>query len=97
MSNTVSLEILVKNSFDKLYNEAKFQDIIIMDVLKDLLVDFEKEILQHTENKDTTEMEEAKEQAHDEGWYIGKDVGYDEGYEDGYKEAKSLFETEGEQ
>lgn len=84
MSNTTSLEILVKNSFDKLYNEAKFQDIIIMDVLKELLVEFEKEILQHTENKDTTEMEEAR----DEGWYIGKDFGYSEGYEDGYKEAK---------
>lgn len=80
----IEVEENIRIEFDRFYTSAKFNNIELPEVLRDLLEILESNIICEYEGQ-TLQIEE---EAYEEGFDQGRDHGYEEAYEEGFDEGK---------
>lgn len=98
--NTISIKEYIGNRFDKFYDDCEFKDVELSRKLTHFLEELEEDLIDLAKQNYTTEAEEIRQDAYNEGYEDGYDSGHikgynegydrghDEGYEDGYQTAK---------
>lgn len=77
---TMSVEELLRIRFDKFHKELEWKGIILSSAIKDALDDLEDNIIIDARTEYSTEAEEMREIAFEEGKKRGFESGYNEGY-----------------
>ena len=82
----MSVEELLRIRFDKFHDELEWKGVILSSDIKDSLEDLEDNIVIDARTEYSTEAEELREAAFEEGEKYGYDIGFMEGRDDGYDE-----------
>ena len=82
----MSVEELLRICFDIFHKEIEWKGVILSSDIKDALKNLEDKIIIDARTEYSTEAEELREAAFEEGEKYGYDIGFMEGKNDGYDE-----------